>query len=513
MRGAALKPRTLGALLVIALSGRAAVAATDYVDAHYRVLSASDCVDASQMIAEFSVAPLNTTYMRVQHIGDVGTPELAGEIQNPVTWNVGPLTGLALPTSVYLQAQRGYRDIGPPNAASAFQLWCNSAGFYLNSRQFRHTLPLTREGPSVSVARDFQPGLAPFSNATSALTFDATIALPVVKFAALPIIDGTVQLSFVYYARDQTTGTVFAHVIALFDNRPSGVNGAGTEAVSADAYTAFVVSPLRTTTHDGTPTAYVTVSPLSNTEHFIAPWSGPSYFRAHVTYGQFKAMLLRLKRDSLPNISARPEDYRITLAGLLGEMFPGLSTDHEVELGASMTDFKVSEAYYDVAIVQAIEFYNAALDHYFMSSRQDDIDALDFGRLPGWSRTGQAFAVFPQFVSGTSPVCRYYFPPQVGDSHFFSASVQECAEVASKFPSFVLEDPDVMFVALPNLATGMCASTTTAVFRLWNQRLDSNHRYTTDRNIRKQMLAKGYVAEGYGPDGVVMCLPGATSQV
>jgi hypothetical protein len=35
-----------------------------------------------------------------------------------------------------------------------------------------------------------------------------------------------------------------------------------------------------------------------------------------------------------------------------------------------------------------VEYYNAALDHYFISPLQPDIDALDSGRLPGWSRTG-----------------------------------------------------------------------------------------------------------------------------
>jgi hypothetical protein len=43
------------------------------------------------------------------------------------------------------------------------------------------------------------------------------------------------------------------------------------------------------------------------------------------------------------------------------------------------------------------------------------------------------------------------------------------------------------------------------VYRLWNQRVDSNHRYTTDPAIKAQMIAKGYVAEGYGPDAIMMC--------
>ena len=43
------------------------------------------------------------------------------------------------------------------------------------------------------------------------------------------------------------------------------------------------------------------------------------------------------------------------------------------------------------------------------------------------------------------------------------------------------------------------------VYRLWNNRVDSNHRYTSDRPTRDEMVAKGYVAEGYGPDSVIMC--------
>ena len=37
--------------------------------------------------------------------------------------------------------------------------------------------------------------------------------------------------------------------------------------------------------------------------------------------------------------------------------------------------------------------------------------------------------------------------------------------------------------------------------------LDANHRYMTDRTVRDQMVAKGWLAEGDGPDLVVMCAP------
>ncbi len=155
----------------------------------------------------------------------------------------------------------------------------------------------------------------------------------------------------------------------------------------------------------------------------------------------------------------------------------------------------------------AIEYYNAAFDHYFVSALAADIAALDSGALKGWLRTGQAFGAYLEPAAGASPVCRFYLPPANGDSHFYSASPAECAAVRAKFPSFVYEAPDVMHVALPDLVTGECPPDTQKVYRVWNNRVDSNHRYTTDAAVKATMIAKGYVAEGYGPDAVIMCAP------
>ena len=161
----------------------------------------------------------------------------------------------------------------------------------------------------------------------------------------------------------------------------------------------------------------------------------------------------------------------------------------------------------------AIEWRNAALDHYFVSDRAPDIDALDSGRIGGWSRTGQSFKVWPRAATGASPVCRFYIPPAHGDSHFFSASPAECNAVAAKaltdpnYSGYTLETSAMYFVALPDAVTGACPPGTARLYRLWNQRADSNHRYTTSTAVRSQMTASGYVAEGYGPDAVAMCVP------
>jgi len=159
----------------------------------------------------------------------------------------------------------------------------------------------------------------------------------------------------------------------------------------------------------------------------------------------------------------------------------------------------------DVAVEPVVEFYNASLDHYFISSAKADTEALDSGRFKGWQRTGYTFGTAS---SVSNPVCRFYIPPSYGDSHFFSASPAECGEVSAKFPQFVLETLDAFRASVPDVLTGACSSPTSApLYRVWNKRADTNHRYITDKQVRDTMVAKGWVAEGYGPEQVTMCTP------
>lgn len=157
------------------------------------------------------------------------------------------------------------------------------------------------------------------------------------------------------------------------------------------------------------------------------------------------------------------------------------------------------------ATVRLVEFHHAGLDHYFMSALAGEIARLDEGTQSGWQRTGLSMSVFATATTDTQPVCRYYLPPAFGDSHFYSASPAECADVGQRFPAFVFESDAVFHAAVPD-ADGACAPDTVPVYRLWNQRIDSNHRYTTDRALRAHMIAGGSMAEGRGPDGVAMCV-------
>ena len=156
--------------------------------------------------------------------------------------------------------------------------------------------------------------------------------------------------------------------------------------------------------------------------------------------------------------------------------------------------------------VNVIEYYHPVLDHYFITTLPIEVAALDGGVLSGWVRTGQIFHAYAGALAGTSPVCRFYIPPANGDSHFLSASPAECATTKARFPQFIDESDNVMWIALPDATSGACPAGTIPVYRLWNRRVDSNHRYVTDPALRLQMIARGYAPEGYG-EGVAMCAP------
>ncbi|MFO1312310.1 MAG: M36 family metallopeptidase [Burkholderiales bacterium] len=155
--------------------------------------------------------------------------------------------------------------------------------------------------------------------------------------------------------------------------------------------------------------------------------------------------------------------------------------------------------------VLAVEYYNAGFDHYFVTWVPAEIANLDSGVTKGWSRTGQSFNVYSDAPAGTAAVCRIYIPPGKGDGHFFGRDTNECAGTMAKNPTFILESPSFFHLVPP--AAGNCAPGTVPVYRVFSNRADANHRYTTSRATRDLMVSKGWVAEGDGPDVVVMCAP------
>ena len=161
----------------------------------------------------------------------------------------------------------------------------------------------------------------------------------------------------------------------------------------------------------------------------------------------------------------------------------------------------------------AVEYINAALgQHYFVTAYPAEISVLDAGKFTGWVRTGRSFWVSPPEVAasaGTSPVCRYYSRPETGvNSHFYSASAAECAFVASELDdAWILESSNAFGVSIPDSESGGCPAGTSPLYRMYNNQASFNHRFTTSLRVRDLMVKAGWVAEGYGPNAVVMCVP------
>jgi Repeat of unknown function (DUF5648) len=69
----------------------------------------------------------------------------------------------------------------------------------------------------------------------------------------------------------------------------------------------------------------------------------------------------------------------------------------------------------------------------------------------------------------------------------------------------VLEQSEYMHIWLP--AQAFCPGNMRPIYRVFSNRSDANHRYTADLAVRDQMVQRGWLAEGDGPDQVVMCGP------
>ena len=156
----------------------------------------------------------------------------------------------------------------------------------------------------------------------------------------------------------------------------------------------------------------------------------------------------------------------------------------------------------------AVEYHHAAFDHYFVTSIAGEIGKLDNGTFVGWARTGKSFNVYASDgAPATSvPVCRFFstsFSPK--SSHFYSALATECNGLRSN-PNWQFED--YVFNVVQPAGDGSCPTGHAPVYRVYNngQGAAPNHRFTTDLAVRSQMLAQGYIAEGYGI-GVSMCAP------
>lgn len=190
-----------------------------------------------------------------------------------------------------------------------------------------------------------------------------------------------------------------------------------------------------------------------------------------------------------------PDGTRTAKVAADGHVVPRLGADPRL----TASEFAPDE-------IVVVETYNASADHYFITRAPAEIATLDEGiAIRGWRRTGEAFKAFAKPGEGRSAVCRYYLPPGLGDSHFFGRDAAECDAARSRVPGLVVEDERFFYASVPT--GGSCPAGTRPLYRLFDNRVDANHRYTTSRTIRDGMVARGWIAEGDGDDRVAMCVP------
>ena len=180
----------------------------------------------------------------------------------------------------------------------------------------------------------------------------------------------------------------------------------------------------------------------------------------------------------------------------------------EGSVSVAVSGVGIASAAPPIGLAAAIVYHHAAFDHYFITSIADEIVKLDNGTFAGWTRTGRQVNVYSTPAAERKTVCRFFstaFAPK--SSHFYTPDSGECTTVKAN-PDWQFEG-EVFFAISPAL-DGTCPAGTNPVYRMYNngQGGAPNHRYTTDLGVRAAMLAAGWIAEGYGTLGVIMCAPG-----
>jgi predicted dienelactone hydrolase len=149
-----------------------------------------------------------------------------------------------------------------------------------------------------------------------------------------------------------------------------------------------------------------------------------------------------------------------------------------------------------------IEYYNASLQHYFMTAEPAEVAELDAGVVvPGWTRTGFNFKSWTTTSGVGLPACRFFGTPGVGpNTHFFSIDSAECDKLHA--------DPQWMFegIAFDEQAPTEqdCPIGLVPVTRLYNNGMGGqpNHRFLTSHSEIHATVFAGWLVEG-----VVFCAP------
>ncbi|HEY2863443.1 MAG TPA: S8 family serine peptidase [Casimicrobiaceae bacterium] len=181
-----------------------------------------------------------------------------------------------------------------------------------------------------------------------------------------------------------------------------------------------------------------------------------------------------------------------------------------LDMGLALASTFPGDSVAPAGTVPVIEYYRADRDHYFMTASAPEQAFVDNNLAGTFQRTGELFYAWidPALAPVDAvPVCRFYSPLPMIDSHFFTAFADECNFVISHWANiWLLESRAAFYVVLPD-ALGNCRAGTLPVYRFFDNRNDANHRYSIDLSVRRAMLNRGWAPEGIGPNAVAFCSP------
>ena len=204
----------------------------------------------------------------------------------------------------------------------------------------------------------------------------------------------------------------------------------------------------------------------------------------------------RANRRASGSLRMQPNVHRLTLA---------------LVLVSALRFGGIGAAWAGEPTANSIEYYNASLNHYFMTAYPEEAAMLDAGVVvPGWKRTGTEFAAYASAGDNIDavPVCRFFGTPGIGpNSHFYTANADECALVKQN-PKWTFEAV-AFYMPLPS-TSGTCAAAAQPVYRSFYPGAttsESNHRFLPDLTMHEKMAGSSIL------EGIVMCSPLSSAQV
>ncbi len=238
------------------------------------------------------------------------------------------------------------------------------------------------------------------------------------------------------------------------------------------------------------------VAPLSQTRNVVRNMSGSRYLV------EIEGMEHRPRGDAVTTIL--PDTYAWTLlfykAHLFGDAqaraqlartsrFSGVAPD-TMTLARTLPWWAQDE-------VTVVEYYNAQINHYFMTALDAEKQYLDGNASLGWARTGESFTAWRAISETGSPVFRFYHDARgVGvNTHFFTVDAPEAGTLRARPQEWTEEQGGWRAFSV---GSG-CPEGYAAITRAYNNRFafgDSNHRFMTRAETINEMRQKSWIIEG-----------------